>query len=887
MYNNLLEQTIQDKPTKDKPDLAMMKKAYELFFCGFRDQEIVGFGQHYEGPNFKYLNYDDFRENLDELVEWQANSGFPNACFLPNPIRDDYQQTTGEITTSSKSKNPDFVRVCWYLLDLDRVKALRYPAGPKDYSPATPEELKMLSHANNSLMEFLDSIGFACLLNHHSGNGYGIAVPVHFANTKEVSKKFLAMNKIIQECLADFPEVEIDNGFASPRQPWSIPGSLNKKAGRATLRKALNYNKFTPDDILNSRQSNSLCLEGHLAEAQILVANDYQPKGKLVFNEQTSGSQSEMAGYLDSWESDNPLLEQLTAHGYKVIKQFDSKAYLQRPDKDGFGHGLVIGGEKNRLWNWSSSDDNFPVGVSFRPYWVHLILKGIVKDGKPVDYTAFKAFFKETANRYGRPFSLENQVNLKAKPATLEPVEVKAKPATLEPVEVKQEPRQATGTLAEIVLPGIVEDIAQAIMATNSKHSPSTDRVFALALFQLMIGKSRIYKTGLSCNSYFVNLAPSSAGKEAGKTFITRFMEYIGQENEKTNKPSGIEKGTSCYGYLISDPSASAQGLSDEALAHGRILIIGDESERFLHPEESNRESIQVRNLLLSVSTSGLIPGRALASGATRKTAGNCFVSQIHTIQPKAYFGSFKSDQDTKGFIGRLIHFEANKGITKDHRNINPSGYSKELIKAGIYWQSENLKGIERQSESILEKGQTAPSLGRFQPERLTVLASDQLYDKMFEYAKYCDDMATKELLTNNGLLEKFWDKNSEHCIRLALTFTLAVDQEAKHLSLEAWDLATKIMGLSKLVLLKNQSGILKTKAEQLEDDIVNHLQQIWARGENLPSTEIWRKFRSRFNLNHRLWEEMQISLQSLGLIRIERAAGAGKPSFIICKPVE
>jgi len=56
MHNNLLEQTIQDKPTKAEPDLAMMKKAYELFFCGFRDEEVVGFGQHYEGKNFKYLN---------------------------------------------------------------------------------------------------------------------------------------------------------------------------------------------------------------------------------------------------------------------------------------------------------------------------------------------------------------------------------------------------------------------------------------------------------------------------------------------------------------------------------------------------------------------------------------------------------------------------------------------------------------------------------------------------------------------------------------------------------------------------------------------------------------------------------------------------------------
>ena len=92
MYIKLSDSAIQDKPTVDKPDLTMMKKAYELFLYGFRDEEIVGFGQHFAGPNFKYTTYLDFKTNIDYYIKWQANSDEPNACFLANPIQDNYDQ---------------------------------------------------------------------------------------------------------------------------------------------------------------------------------------------------------------------------------------------------------------------------------------------------------------------------------------------------------------------------------------------------------------------------------------------------------------------------------------------------------------------------------------------------------------------------------------------------------------------------------------------------------------------------------------------------------------------------------------------------------------------------------------------------------------------------
>ena len=850
MHSNLLASVIQHKPTKDKPDLSMMARAYELFLYGFREGEIVGFGQHYEGRNFKYLNYEDFRENIDELVEWQASSTFANACFLVNPLRDDYEQTKDDTTASPTSKNPDFVRVCWYLLDLDRVKALRHPAGSKEkYSPATPEQLAMLAKANTALMEFLAGIGFACVLNHFSGNGFGLAIPVHFANDKDVSKKFLAMNKIIQDSLADFPEVEIDNGFASPRQPWSIPGSLNKKADRATLRRALNYDQFTPEDLANARESNSMTLEAHLAEAQILVAKDYQPKGKLVFNETTSGPQSEMADYLTQWDNDHCFKELLTDHGYQLVKDFGHKAFFKRPDKDGPGHGLVVGGQKNRLWNWSSSDSTFPVGQAIKPYWACLLLKGIAKDNRIVDQEGAKAFYKEVSERYRQPFTLRSRLKADTVEADYTPAQP---PAALVPVEVKQEPRQVTGTLACEPMPGVIEQIAQDIGLRNPKVSPAIDRAMALGLFQLMIGKSRVHESGTYCNSWIVNLAPSSAGKEAGKLYAQRFMNQIAEAFELSRLMPTLP--SRCFGYKIIGVNGanggSPQGIEDELLINGRVFLVGDESEKFIHPEPKNDRAIGIRDLLLGASGKGMVIGRALSGGLTRPTINHCFISQIHTTQPRSYFEAFTNDNDFKGSIGRYLHFEANKG--QPRYGVRDSEINQDLIQEGLYWQAENLRGLDRIIESIrgtIGKDQI-PFLGRFKPDQVVMSYCKQINGesgRVHQYRIYCDEQAEKAGIVNNGLLERFWDKLAENALRLAMTYSSAVDRESPTITSEAWDFATKQLEDSRKVLVSNRGNILKSAGEAEEEALMADIKSYWAKGEAITQSDLYQKHRGKY----------------------------------------
>ena len=893
MYDKLSEQTIQHKPTKDKPDLAMMERAYELFLYGFRDQEIVGFGQHFKFKNFKYLNYEDFRANLDEFIEWQAYSELPNACFLANPLRDDYQQTTGDTTAYPTSKEIDFVRVCWYLLDLDRVFALRHPTGSEEeYSPATPAQLAMLAKANTALMDFLSGIGFACILNHFSGNGYGLAIPVHFANTKEVHKKFLAMNKIIQDSLADFPELEIDNGFASSRQPLTIPGSLNKKAGRSTLRRALNYDQFTTQDLANSRESNTMCLEAHLAEAQILTASDYQPKGKLVFNETTSGPQSEMLDYLTQWDNEHCFKEMLTEHGYQLVRDFGHKAFFKRPDKEGPGHGLVVGGQKNRLWNWSSSDSTFPVGQAIKPYWALLLLKGIAKENKVVDQEGAKAFYKEVSERYRQPFTLRSRLKADTVEADYTPAQPATPPAALVPVEVKQEPRQATGTLACEPMPGIIEQIAQDIGLRNPKVSPAIDRAMALGLFQLMIGKSRVHESGTYCNSWIVNLAPSSAGKEAGKLYAQRFMNQVAESFELSKLMPTLP--SRCFGYKIIGVNGanggSPQGIEDELLINGRVFLVGDESEKFIHPEPKNDRAIGIRDLLLGASGKGMVIGRALSGGLTRPTINHCFISQIHTTQPRSYFEAFTNDNDFKGSIGRYLHFEANKG--QPRFGVRDSELNQDLIQQGLYWQAENLRGLDRIIESIkgtIGKDQV-PFLGRFRPDQVVMSYCKQIdgeKGRVHQYRIYCDEQAEKAGIVNNGLLERFWDKLAENALRLAMTYSSAVNRESPTITSEAWDLATSHLEGSRKVLVSNRGNILKSAGEAKEESLMADIKSYWAKGEAIKVNDLYILHRSKYRHGEasgkKEFDESIALLQDLKQISLsEKLKQPGTPSFKI-----
>jgi hypothetical protein len=94
-------------------------------------------------------------------------------------------------------------------------------------------------------------------------------------------------------------------------------------------------------------------------------------------------------------------------------------------------------------------------------------------------------------------------------------------------------------------------------------------------------------------------------------------------------------------------------------------------------------------------------------------------------------------------------------------------------------------------------------------------------------------------------------------------------------------------MGLSRQVLIKNQSHILKSKMSQLEEDLMAYLQTFWKAGQTAPLSELWRKFRSRFGENnYKQFSEMINSLQALGMICVDPQEDK-RYSQRLSKPIE
>lgn len=845
MYNKLSDTTIQDKPTTFNPHPELMKGAYELFFYGTDDDEVIGFGQYYKGKNFKFLKYSDFKNSIDDIVKWQAQSKHPCVCFQPNPIRANYPTSPKGSPPVSRSVGIDDVsRVRWFLLDIDRIATLRYPDGKKNkaddnYLPATKDQRAQLSKATKELFHSLEDLGFQGILENLSGNGHGLAIPVAFP-TSGTSEAFAEFIDLLKPFLGDFPEVEIDSAFANPSQPWGLVGTFNTKGGARSLRQGCNYGKYSKEDLEGFRRSNTVMLQAHLASQHPEVKQN-QPVKKDV-----SKADGEFGEYLTMWDNDNPLTQMLIAQGYEIVNELPNGAtWLERPDRGRGEPSVIVGGKsgKDRLWNLSSGDPYFKhhiakVDWAIRPYIARLMIDGIMnQDGETIDKTRQDAFYLSVRQKYQPSFDSRKQVKLDSN--------------TLTAIPAEQGPNQATGTLADTPLPGTLETIAQDIGLRNATISPAIDRAMAIFLYQGIIGKSRVHESGTYCNSWIVNLAPTSAGKEAGKNYAQRFMNQVAEEFELSKVMPNLPP--QCYGYKIVGVNGanggSAEGIQDDMLMHGRLMIIGDESERFIHPGAKNDKAIGIRDTLLSASARGRVIGRSLAGNASRKSITHGFVSQIHITQPQPYFEAFENENDFKGSIGRYIHFEADKGYPRlEHKDfeLNPG-----LILEGKYWQAENLKGLEKQIDKLMGtigKDQV-PYLGRFKPEQIVMAYSKQICGeagRVYEYRKYCYEQAKREGIVNNRLIERFWDKAAENALRFAMTAACALDRTTTEISSEAWDWATKQLEESRKALVLNRGNILKPKSKEREDILMAHILN-WDKKEELNTKTLYAKVRGRY----------------------------------------
>jgi hypothetical protein len=869
----------------DKPDLETMEKFISLLTFGCREEEVIGFGQNYEGANFRYLNLNDFQETLHKQIQWLGDVRSHCPVFSLHPLRPDYQQTPSKQAVGKKHKGTDSTRIRWVVIDIDRTKEL------KDAGFADGEQIKMLTHAMGELhKELTERHGFKSIPIAFSGHGFHLYLPVEFPNTKETQRTLERFIDLIAPYLGEYSQLELDKQPLLPHTAIRLPGGINRKyEGQHRLTKVINLDDLTPEGCEQARAENSIILEALVVENEP-EPEPYNPPKELIakglpkgFNATGQASMDDLLKLFDAQQSKETIQSWLEASGYKFLGKRPSGALcFQRPDKEVKGLSLVVGGSgnDNLTYSFSTSDTLIPPGIYFRPYFLKLMLEGVVSNPNGKSHSvlkpeAFKEFFADLRRASNSLLTTNTHEPVQPEPAKVQESLAKeqarhesCEPALVQPLTIAQvqgeEPykEDEVGTLTDIKLPGFLEELAMVIGRNNMIKAPEIDRAFAIALGSLLIGKSRKGFTGLPLSTYLVTLAPSGSGKDAGRSFLHNYMNQVWELAKSENPTQTIDLPPFSIPSINGLMSGSSQGLSDSLLISGRVLIVGDESECFLHPGRADKEAYQARNWLLTAYKGEYISGRALASGRSRPDIPHPFVSQIHTTQPASYFAAFQDDAGTKGQLGRYIHFRGYWNQA-NHQQSYSHSIPESLLKEGLYWHKENLAGIERVSldkfKAKLGENEYV-CLGRFNPD-FKVLQHSQVFHKRYmDHFQHCRDKAHEFNKSGNFLMEQIYLRISEQALRLASIFTCAESRNALEVNEKLFDLACRIMDRSAQVVAYSGEDKNRVKASKDRERLFMVIQQIaqskdeskgWLEGDWVRKNKVYKKVDSWIDSNN------------------------------------
>lgn len=380
-----------------KADPEHLAKALRLLFRGTRDEEIVAFGRWWKN-NYRYITYLDFLETVDEQALWLAGSNDMSTTIALNPINSDYKNATA----GAKHTAAHVSRLRALFIDIDRTDNL------KNAGPADADQLKMLEHAKNDMLETLTDLGFKSIMVTFSGNGFHLWVPIELAHTAANAKKLKDYIKLLEPTIKPYPQLALDTTVVGPRALLSLPGTINRKyPGAPSLRWCINIDQISEESIDAARQGNTELIETHLAEQAIAEPNLGTPKGTTsVTNGKNPRRTVEFQGWLDQWQADNQLDDQLLNHGYprEGTSTNGGRRYTRLGKKVEDGCSMIVSGEgaSARVYCWSNADEYIPDSQPLCSYWVHLLLNSIVdKAGNILDLEAYNNFFYGIREKYG------------------------------------------------------------------------------------------------------------------------------------------------------------------------------------------------------------------------------------------------------------------------------------------------------------------------------------------------------------------------------------------------------------------------------------------------------------------------------------------------------
>ena len=791
--------------------VAHITKALRLMFRGSRDEEVIGAGQSFLAGTgkYRYLTYSDLLGSIDEQAQWLSESIDPSTTVVLNPLNDTYPRTPTGTSGPCKQGNKDIARLRFLAIDIDRIDKALKDAGAPD-----ADQLKMLEQAKNDMLEALTDLGFKSVMITFSGNGWHLLIPVEFAHTDANAKKLKDYLELLRPHIDPYPQLTLDTAVTTPKTLISLPGTINRKYTRTpSLRWCINIDQLSEAGMDAARQGNTDIIETNLAEQILALPTELQPKAEKV----KAKHDPDMEAALIKWDADNLCLPQLLSNGYTKgpVSKKTQGITMSRPGKTlKEGVSLIVGGKADITWNWSTGDEILPDGCVIRPYWMHLLFSKVVnRKGTVINPQAWVDFFTDVRTKYGPPREPGAKVNLiTTKTAIVPAPRPLAKPTTGE-----------TDTLSSYKPTGIIAAITAHLDRINPMIAGSINKANAIACYSNMIGKSRVGPTGLPCNIYIALLSPSSGGKDSGRSFIQDFNEEI--DEAFLIKHSSTDYSKDNLGYTIAAGSGGTmQGMFDQLLLHGSMLILGDESSRFIHPAESDRpEDKMMRDFFLTASSGKAIPGRAKANNESRPKITRPFVSQLHTAQPSTYFAQLQSSNVQKGMIGRFFH-AATDWARINRKHDYTAKIPPALITEGVYWRGQNLLGYSEQKARIMGRvgeGAEIPLLGKFCPIQSALKFVDAAFESRWhDYREYCADEHRRHAEKGQEAEGLVWSRMAENALRMAQIYTLSDDHNATIVDPKQFDISTRMMENSCALI---RAGIAKgeeTAESKLRDRV-------------------------------------------------------------------
>ncbi|MXQ13547.1 bifunctional DNA primase/polymerase [Microvirga makkahensis] len=388
---------------------------------------------------------------------------------------------------------------------------------------------------------------------------------------------------------------------------------------------------------------------------------------------------------------------------------------------------------------------------------------------------------------------------------------------------------------------------------TAEKPQPQFAVQVALAIGSVTLSRNFVTNKRNYPTLYFLNVAPTAAGKEHFKTVIDDVLEAAGVGS--LIAPEEFSSGAAIFWHLTESPRTIS--VTDE---YGIYLSTGRDANNTL-----KRETRKLQ-LELFGRPHGIVRGigysmaratkEQIEAARNRKVIRPAFV-QAGMTTPETFYEAISNKEVQSGYLNRFLIVRSLLGIQLSREDVPDAEVPPELIE----WVKKYVNahgGTEDDNDHSFGKPDYV-----FPPR--VVPFDDECLCKLREYEK--ELIKKMNAMNQENGMGSLYGRTREIAMRLALI--IAVSCESKIIRLKhlewAWDYVSYY---HKQMIEDFSANLGKTEMEGVCDEVVQMV--TLARASGLTKREIARKCRSFSRLSIRDGEEVLARLERNGQIRLE-----------------